>query len=193
VAELLLFHHSQGLTDGVRTFAGELRAAGHVVHVPDLYDGRTFGDLAEGIEHAERLGFGTIVERGRAAAEGLAGEIAYVGFSLGVLPAQALAQTRPGAVGAVLIHSCIPPSELGGAWPPEVPLQLHLMEGDEHALPPNEDLAAARELDRTVERAELFVYQGDRHLFADPSLPSYDAAAAALLKPRVLAFLAQLG
>jgi dienelactone hydrolase len=193
VSELLLFHHAQGLTDGVRTFAGELRAAGHVVHVPDLYDGRTFGALGDGIGHAERLGFATIIERGREAAERLPDDIVYVGFSIGVLPAQALAQTRPGARGAVLVHSFVPPSELGGGWPPEVPLQIHLMDRDEHVLPPNEDLAAARELDRTVEHAELFLYRGDRHLFADPSLPSYDAAAAAQLRRRVVAFLTELG
>jgi dienelactone hydrolase len=190
MAELLLFHHAQGLTDGVRAFAGELRAAGHVVHVPDLYDGRTFATRAEGVGHAREVGFETIVERGKAAAEGLPAQLVHGGFSLGVLPAQALVQTRPGARGALLMHGCVEPAELGGEWPRGVPAQVHMMDGDEEALPPNEDLAVARRLVAAVDGAELFLYPGDRHLFADASLPDdYDEAAAALLTRRVLAFL----
>jgi dienelactone hydrolase len=189
VAEVLLFHHAQGLTSGCLSFADELRAAGHVVHTPDLYDGNTFAELADGIAYADEVGFDTIIERGRLAAEGLPNEIVYGGFSLGVLPAQMLAQTRPGARAALLLHSCVPPSEFGGPWPPDVPVQIHLMDGDEHVLPPNEDLDAARQLDETVEGAQLFVYHGDRHLFADSSLPAYDERAATLLEERVLAFL----
>jgi dienelactone hydrolase len=189
VAELLLFHHAQGLTAGVRSFADELRAAGHVVHVPDLYDGRTFGALDDGVAYAEQIGFDTIIERGRRVADGLPSAIVYVGFSLGVLPAQMLAQTRPGARGAVLVHSCVAPSEFGGPWPQGVPLQMHMMDADEWALPPNEDLAAARRLDETVASAELFLYPGDRHIFADSSLLEYDERAATLLEERVLRFL----
>jgi dienelactone hydrolase len=189
MAEVLLFHHAQGLTAGCLSFADALRAAGHDVHAPDLYDGKTFADLADGMGYAELVGFDTIIERGRLAAGGLPGEIVYAGFSLGVLPAQMLAQTRAGAKGALLLHSCVPPSELGSPWPQGVPLQMHLMDADEWALPPNEDLAAARQLDQTVEGAELFVYPGDRHLFTDDSLPDYDESAATLLKRRVLSFL----
>ena len=189
MAELLLFHHAHGRTAGCLAFADELRAAGHVVHVPDLYGGRTFAELADGVGHAEQVGFDTIIERGRLAADGLPSDIVYAGFSLGVLPAQMLAQTRPGARGAVLLHSCVPPSEFGRPWPQGVPLQMHMMDADEWALPPNEDLDAARRLDETVESAELFVYPGDRHLFADNSLPGYDESAATLLKRRVLSFL----
>jgi dienelactone hydrolase len=189
MAELLLFHHAQGLTPGCRAFADELRAAGHVVHAPDLYDGKTFDDLAAGMGYADEVGFDAIIERGGRAAAGLPSELVYAGLSLGVLPAQMLAQTRPGARGALLLHSCVPPSEFGGQWPAGVPVQIHLMDADEHVLPPNEDLAAARELDETVEGAELFLYPGDRHLFSDSSLPDYDKAAATLLKERVLEFL----
>jgi dienelactone hydrolase len=187
VAEVLLFHHAQGLTAGVLSFADELRAAGHVVHAPDLYDGNTFADLNDGVGYAREVGFDTIGERGRLAAEGLPNEIVYAGFSLGAMPAQMLAQTRPGAKGALLFHGCVPPSEFGGPWPQGVPLQIHLMEADEWAL--EGDLDAARELDETVESAELFLYPGDRHLFADNSLPDYDESAATLLKQRVLSFL----
>jgi dienelactone hydrolase len=187
VAELLLFHHAQGLTAGCLSFADELRAAGHVVHAPDLYDGKTFADLDDGVGYAREVGFDTIGERGRLAAEGLPNEIVYAGFSLGAMPAQMLAQTRPDAKGALLFHGCVPPSEFGGPWPQGVPLQIHLMEADEWAL--EGDLDAARELDETVESAELFLYPGDRHLFADNSLPDYDESAATLLKQRVLSFL----
>jgi dienelactone hydrolase len=191
VAEVLIFHHAHGLTPGVLAFADELRAAGHVVRAPDLYEGQTFAELDDGLGYARQVGFDTILERGRLAAESLPNEIVYAGFSLGGMPAQMLAQTRPGAKGAVLLHSAMPPSEFGGEWPPGVPLQIHLMEQDEFAL--EGDLDAARELDATVESAELFVYPGDRHLFADSSLPDYDERAATLLKERVLGFLDNIG
>jgi dienelactone hydrolase len=188
MAEVLLFHHAHGLTPGCMAFAEQLRAAGHVVHAPDLYAGEIFADLTDGVRHAEdEIGFDTIIDRGRLVAEALAHEIVYAGFSLGVLPAQMLAQTRPGAEGALLFHSAIPPSEFGGSWPPLVPLQIHMMDADEFAL--GGDLDVARELAATVDGAELFLYSGDRHLFADSSLPDFDEAAAALLTRRVLSFL----
>jgi dienelactone hydrolase len=191
VADVLLFHHAQGLTPGVLSFADELRAAGHVVHAPDLYDGKTFPNLTEGVGYAKEVGFGTIGERGRLAAEGLPNELVYAGFSLGAMPAQELAQTRPGAKGAVLFQSCFPPEEFGGPWPEGVPVQIHIMEEDEWAL--EGDLDAARELDATVESAQLFLYPGDRHLFTDESLPEYDEAATTLVMQRVTSFLADVG
>jgi dienelactone hydrolase len=186
MAEILLFHHAQGQTAGFLGFADELRAAGHVVHAPDLYDGKTFSDLEQGVGYAQEVGFGTIIERGRLVAEDLPNELVYGGFSLGVLPAQMLAQTRPGARGALLISAAVPASEFGSSWPQGVPLQIHMMEDDELA---DEDLPAARELVQTIDGAELFLYPGDRHLFADNSLRDYDESAATLLKQRVLAFL----
>ena len=118
MAEILLFHHAQGQTPGFLAFADDLRAAGHVVHTPDLYDGNTYTDLEEGVGYAKRVGFDTILERGRLSAEGLPDGLVYAGFSLGVMPAQLLAQTRPGAKGALLFSAAIPPSEFGGPWPP---------------------------------------------------------------------------
>jgi dienelactone hydrolase len=186
MTEILLFHHAQGQTPGFLAFADELRAAGHVVHAPDLYDGRTFTDLDEGVGYAKEVGFGTIGERGRLAADGLPNELVYAGFSLGVMPAQELAQTRPGAKGALLFSAAFPASEFGGSWPAGVPLQIHMMEDDEWA---TEDLPAARELVEATGSAELFLYPGAGHLFADSSLPDYDESAATLLEERVLAFL----
>ena len=186
MAEILLFHHAQGETPGFRAFADELRGAGHTVHAPDLYEGETFATLDEGVGYAKEVGFDTILERSRLAAENLPNELVYAGFSLGVMGAQMLAQTRPGAKGALLFSAAIPASEFGGAWPPGVPLQIHMMEADEWAL---DDLPAARELVETIEGAELFLYPGDRHLFADNSLADYDEGAAKLLMQRVLGFL----
>jgi dienelactone hydrolase len=186
VAEVLLFHHAQGQTPGFVAFGDELRAAGHTVHTPDLYEGKTFDSLDEGVKHAREIGFGTISERAEEAAAGLPAGLVYAGFSLGVMPAQKLAQTRPGAKGALLFSAAFPASEFGGSWPQGVPLQIHMMEADEWAM---EDLPAARELVETVDGVELFLYPGDRHLFADNSLADYDKQATAQLKERVLAFL----
>jgi len=190
VAEVLLFHHAQGQTEGFLAFAAALRAVGHVVHTPDLYDGKTFAELGDGVGYAEQVGFDVIIQRGAAAAEGLPAEIVYAGFSLGVLPAQMLAQTRSGAKGALLMHACIPTSEFGTSWLDGVPLQIHMMDRDEWV---EDDLPVARDLVDTVENAELFLYPGDGHLFADSSLSDFDEGAAALLEERVLVFLEGVG
>ena len=190
--EVLLLHHAQGLTTGVRAFADELRRAGHTVHAPDLFDGRTFASLDQGIAYVGRLGFEQFQELGLQAAEKLPAELVYIGISLGVLPAQQLAQTRPGARGAVLLEACAPPSAFGSAWPAEVPVQVHGMAEDPYFAGEG-DLDNARALVDEADDAQLFVYPGDRHLFTDRSLPSYDAGAARLVTKRVRAFLAEQG
>ena len=186
MTEVVLFHHVQGLTEGVQSFAETLRRAGHTVHAPDLFDGRIFETLEEGMGFARDVGFGTLAERGVAAAEEIGPEVVYAGFSFGVLIAQRLAQTRPGARGALLMYSCVPVSEFGDAWPDGVPVQVHGKDGDPFF---DEDLEAARALVDSTDDAELYLYSGDEHLFADSSLSSYDAGAARLLTERVLAFL----
>ena len=192
MAEVLLFHHAHGLTNGVLDLAETLRRAGHTVHVPDLYDGQVFDDLDDGVAYAQKVGFGSIIERGRAASEGTPPELVYAGFSLGVLPAQMLAQSRPGAKGALLFHSCIPTSEFGGAWPQGVPVQIHGMDADEYFVDEG-DIDSARALVQATPNAELFLYSGSEHLFADESLSSYDEQAATLLTERVLRFLRDVG
>ena len=188
MAEVVLFHHAQGLTSGVLAFADELRRAGHTVHTPDVFEGRTYATVEEGIGFAKEVGFAEVFERGVRAAEELPPELVYAGFSLGAMPAQSLAQTRPGARGALLFDSCVPTSEFGSGWPDGVPVQVHGMDGDPFFAGEG-DIDAARALVDESEDAELFVYPGDQHLFADSSLASYDPEAAALLTQRVLEFL----
>lgn len=192
MAEVLLFHHAHGLTEGVVSFADGLRAAGHTVHTPDLYEGRTFDDLQDGLGYAQEVGFGTVLGHGVAAADGLPDRLVYAGFSLGVMPAQQLAQNRSGAAGALLLHACVPTSEFGDGWPAGVPVQVHGADADPFFVGEG-DVDAARALVAEAEDGELFLYPGEAHLFADPSLPSYDADAAALLTERVLGFLARTG
>ena len=182
MAEVVVFHHALGLTGWVRGFAARLRDAGHTAHTPDLYGGRTFETIPEGMAYSEELGGPlAIVDRGRAAVEPLPGEVVYVGFSLGVLPAQSLAQTRPGACGAVLCYAALPLGQWGDnwpeTWPEDVSLQLHILDGDE-------DHEIAQGLAATVPGAELFVYPGTEHYFAE-----HDEQAAGRLEERVLAFL----
>jgi dienelactone hydrolase len=187
---MLLFHHAQGQTTGFFAFADEVREAGHTVHAPDLYDGNTFGDLDEGVAYAKQVGFGEIARRGSAAAEELPADIVYAGFSLGVMPAQSLAQTRPGARGAILYSAAFPAAEFESPWPEGVPLQIHMMDRDPWA---EEDRPAAEALVEAVDDGELFLYPGSGHLFADSSLDDYDEPAAALLKDRTLTFLHRVG
>ena len=192
MAEVLLFHHAQGQTAGFHAFADELRSAGHTVHAPDLFDGRTFGSIDEGLAYVrEHGGFDEILERGVREAEGLPSELVYAGFSLGVVPAQKLAQTRTGARGALFFYSCLPVSEFG-TWPAEVPVQIHGMDADPFFVDEG-DIDAARALLEGAEDGELFLYPGDQHYFADSSLPSYDEGATKLLTQRVLSFLERIG
>jgi dienelactone hydrolase len=188
MAEVLLLHHAMGQTTGFQAFADELREAGHTVHTPDLFDGRTFASIEEGMAHAEELGFpDEILARAERAAAVLPAELVYAGFSLGVVAAQKLAQTRPGARGALFFYSCVP-MEFFGPWPADVPVQIHGMDADPFFVEEG-DLDAARAIVESTDRAELFLYPGNQHYFADSSLPSYDADAAALLMQRVLGFL----
>lgn len=184
MAEVVLFHHALGLTDGVHGIAEEVRRAGHEVHLPDLYDGRTFDDLEAGVGHAESIGMEAIAEAGARWVDDLPERLVYVGFSLGVLPAQRLAQTRAGAVGAVLCHSGLPLGVFADTWPDGVALQLHVMADD-----PWGDVDDVRDLATAVPGAELHLYPGDGHLFADAGRPEHDPDAAGLLLERMLAFL----
>jgi len=195
MAEVVLFHHVQGLTDGVLAFAEQLRVGGHIVHTPDLFDGERPTTIEKGVAFADSLG--TVVrDRANAAVADLPAGLVYGGFSMGAAAAQRLAQTRPGARGALLYESCIPlrGDWSFGPWPDGLRVQIHGMDKDPYfAL--EGDIDAARDLVATIgpELGELFIYPGDQHLFADSSLPSYDPDAAALVVRRSLDFLGRLG
>jgi len=196
MAEVVLFHHVQGLTDGVRAFAEGLRASGHTVHTPDLFSGDRPATVEDGVAYVQRIGDEALGNRASQVVASLPEGLVYAGFSWGAATAQRFAQTRPGARGALLYESCIPITGewAFGPWPDGVPVQIHGMDKDPiFAL--EGDIDAARELVETVgpELGQLFVYPGDRHLFADSSLPSYDADAAALVLQRSREFLDRLG
>ncbi len=186
MAHVLLFHHALGLTDGVTAFAEQLRVAGHHVTAPDLYAGRTYSTIEDGLVHAEELGFETVMARGAEEAERLPAALVYAGFSLGVMPAQRLAQQRPGARGALLYHGAVPLGAFGDRWPDGVPLQMHISADD-----PFDDLPVMEELAASTGQ-ELFTYPGDAHLFTDTSTAEHDPHAAQLVLERTLAFLARL-
>lgn len=194
MAEIVLFHHVLGLTPGIVALADDWRAAGHTVHTPDLYGGRTFDTIEAGFafsESPEAPNQDALVE---AAVAELPAGLVYAGISSGVMPAQRLAQTRPGAAGAILLEACVPITGdwAFGPWPDGVPVQIHGMDADQFFAAEG-DLDAARELVAAVPEAELFVYPGDQHLFEDRSLPSYDLTATALLTQRTLEFLGRVG
>lgn len=191
MAEILLLHHSLGLTKGIYAFADELGRAGHTVHVPDLFDGRSFTAIGDGMAYVQEIGFEEIINRGTRAASELPRDIVYAGFSLGVMSAQKLAQTREGARGALFFYSCVPTSMFGSAWPVDLPVQIHAMDGDPYFIEEG-DIEAARDLVASANHADLFLYPGDQHLFADSSLPSYDPDATRLLLNRVLEILRNL-
>ncbi len=190
MTDIVLFHHALGRTEGTERHASWLRDAGHVVHTPDLFEGRTFSSIDDGVAYAMATGFNTILERAHRAVEVLPTHVVYIGQSLGVVPAQALAQTRSGARGAVFLYSCVPVGEFG-SWPQDVPVQIHGM-GDDPYFRDEGDLAAAQELVSLARAGELFIYDGDQHYFADDTLPSFRPDADALVRERVLRFLASL-
>lgn len=190
MANVLLFHHALGLTPGMDAFADVLRDAGHTVTVPDFYEGQTFSTLEAGMAHAEIVGFDVVESLGVGLAERLPSDVVYIGFSLGVMPAQRLAQTRPGALGAVLVSACLPLGVYADSWPQTVPLQIHGME-DDPVFVAEGDLDAARNLVEAAAEGELVLYPGDGHFFADIGSPEYDADAAHSLTSRVLDLLAR--
>ncbi len=193
MTEVVLYHHSQGLTDGVKAFAEELRQAGHTVHTPDLYEGNTFDTIEDGMAYGKGIGFGKLLEAGVAYAQDLPENVVYAGFSMGVMPAQQLTQTRAGARGGLFYHSCLPVSEFSETWPAGVPVQIHGMDEDPWFAEEDGDLASAQALvAANPTDAELYLYPGKTHLFADSSLSDYDQEASILLIQRTLTFLSNL-
>lgn len=196
MADIALFHHVQGLTDGVREFAERLGDGGHTVHTPDLFDGTLPATIEDGVAHVNSVGEDALNERADEFMAKLPEAVVYAGFSWGGAVAQRFAQTRPGALGALLYESCYPITGdwAFGPWPDGVPVQIHGMEKDPF-FGLEGDIDSARELVEIVGpgHAQLFVYPGDRHLFTDSSLPSYDDEATALVLQRSRELLDRVG
>lgn len=191
MTDVVVFHHALGLTPGVIDFAEAIASAGHRVHTPDLFGGERFSEIEDGVAHAQSIGFDTVIQRGVAAVEALPPALVYIGFSLGVLPAQLLAQTRAGALGAVLVHSCVPHTEFSPTWPTGLPVDIHAMADDPYFVHDG-DLQAAQRLVASSATANLYLYPGDAHLFADSGARGFAPGAAGLLLTRVLALLSQV-
>lgn len=191
MAELILYHHVQGRTAGVEAFAERLREAGHEVTVPDLFAGATFDTIDEGVAHVGALGFENLVAAAEAVAEELPDRLVYAGFSLGAMSAHKLAQTRPGALGALLYHhGDVPIETFGETWPAGVDLQIHISEGDDYYEPEIVDEFVERA--GVVATAERFVYPGSTHLFTDSSVADYEPVTAAQVMERTLEFLERI-
>ncbi|MEN2745867.1 dienelactone hydrolase family protein [Sinomonas halotolerans] len=191
MADVLLFHHALGLSAGIAAFADTLERSGHSVTTPDLFEGRTFETIEDGVAYASGIGFNEVIARGERAAEDLPADLVYMGFSLGALPAQKLAQTRPGARGAVLFYACAPAEAFGGPWPAGLPLQVHGAEDDPLFMEEG-DVEAARAIAEQEPAAQLFLYPVSAHYFADPAQPGFDPTAAALATERTLDLLERL-
>ena len=185
MAEVVFFHHSGGLTAGVNAFADTLRAAGHTVHTPDLFEGRTFADVSDGVAYTESLGEATFARRAAAAVNNLPVEVVYGGASFGAARAAEQILSRRGAQSAFFLYGAVAPSWWDALWPDSVPAQAHQAEGD-----PWREAETEREFLAAVPKAELFVYPTAGHLFAEAGRPDYDAASAELATRRVLEFLA---
>jgi len=186
MAEILLLHHVLGLTDGVRALADRFRAAGHTVHTPDLFEGRTFDSIPAGMAHEEDdLGWDEMTARTRRAAADLPSELVYMGISMGVVYSHLLVQSRPGALGAVFLESATSLDDFGD-WPAGVPLQVHGHADDEFFGADGAD--NARALVAAAGDGDVFVYPGSTHLFVDDTLPTFDAEQTAEVVDRILAF-----
>jgi dienelactone hydrolase len=188
---VVLFHSAFGRTTGVLQTAQRLRLLGHTVHTPDLYDGEVFGpdDRMEAVRKIQEVGFDGVLARSAAAVSQLSSELVYAGYSNGAACAELLAATRPGAVGAILMHGPLPIRDLGWkSWPKTVPVQVHFAAQDPRRRA--EIVAAfAGRVQASGASFEICDYPGAGHLFADPDMPEYDPDAAEIMLTNVLRFL----
>jgi dienelactone hydrolase len=190
---VVLFHSVLGLRPAVQATAEVMREAGHEVHAPDLYDGKTFDDMDAATAFFQEIGGPReMVARTEAAVVGLPSDVAYVGFSNGGVSAEYLAATRPGARAAVLLHAALPLAGLGvTAWPAAVPVQVHYAEQDPWRTPDGVDALGAS-VKASGASFAFFEYPVAGHLFTDAGRPEYDRASSDLLHERVLDFLGHL-
>ena len=194
MAEVVMFHSVLGLRPGVLDAAERLRTAGHTVHTPDLFDGEIFDNLDDGMGKEEALGFREIVGRTEVAVAGLPAGLIFAGFSMGVVYAERLAASRPGALGAVLMHGAVPVDGLTEyfgieRWPEGVPVQVHYAVDDPWVEAEQEVVPLGDAVRGAGAEFEQYVYPGSGHLFADPDFFEYDRASSKAMWERVVAFL----
>lgn len=190
--EVVLLHSALGLRPAVHGWAAHLRAAGHRVHTPDIFDGEVFASVEEGLRKRDALGIPEIGRRTRAAVATLPAGLVFMGWSLGAVGAQVLAATRPGAKAAVLLHGIAPLPAIGvRQWPTGVPIQIHSADADPWVPEP---LVQAFEAAVTTAgvHAETWRYPGAAHMFDDPDLPGHSVEATALARERITRFLERL-
>ena len=189
MAHIVLFHHVLGLTPGVRALADAIRGTGHTVTTPDLFEGSTFAELADGLAHVGEIGDETLLRRAEAAADAIDDENrVFAGLSLGALPAQHLLQTRE-ALGGLLFHGFIDPAQLAGSWP-RCPIAVFAMDQDPFFVDDG-DLAVAQDWAERHDNLTIHLYPGHGHLFTESASPDHDAAVTRRLVDDVAGTLAQ--
>jgi len=191
--EVVVYHSAYGLRPAIIEFADKLRAAGHLVHTPDLYDGEVFCGRDDAIRKIQEVGFDELLKRAAAAVESLPHDLVYAGFSNGGACAELLAATRPRARGAILIHAPLMVRDLGWtAWPLNVPVQVHFADKDPIRNQAVIDALAVK-VRLSGSNFEQFDYDAPGRLFADPAFPAYNANAAEFMTRRVQEFLESVG
>ncbi|MEV5158156.1 dienelactone hydrolase family protein [Streptomyces sp. NPDC053728] len=187
---IMLFHSTYGLRPAVHASADRLRAAGHEVRVPDLFEGHTFETVEEGLAFKEEVGKDELLKRAVLAAAPYSDQgLVYAGFSFGASVAQTLALGDAKARGLLLLHGTSDIAE--NASVDELPVQLHVADPDPFE---SHDWLTSwyLQMQRTGADVEVYRYPGAGHLFTDPDLPDHDEDAAELAWKVSLGFLATL-
>ncbi|MEU2679727.1 dienelactone hydrolase family protein [Streptomyces sp. NPDC007107] len=187
---IMLFHSTYGLRPAVHASAERLRAAGHEVRVPDLFEGHTFETVEEGMAFKEQVGKDELLKRAVLAAAPYSDQgLVYAGFSFGASVAQTLALGDAKARGLLLLHGTSDIAE--NASVDELPVQLHVADPDAFESP---DWLNSwyLQMQRTGADVEIYRYPGAGHLYTDPELPDFDQDAAELTWKVALGFLATL-
>lgn len=198
MAQIVLFHSAYGLRPAVHAAAERLRAAGHQVTTPDLYDGRTFDTVEEGMAYKDEITQNELLRRAigavaplltpAAGATAPADGLVYAGFSLGGALAQNLALADEHAKGLLLLHGT---SDIRDDAATGIPVQLHVAEPD--PFEPEDWLNAwYLRMRKAGADVEVHRYRGAGHVFTDPDLPDHDAEAAERTWAVALDFLAEL-
>ncbi|MER7174716.1 dienelactone hydrolase family protein [Streptomyces mesophilus] len=187
---IMLFHSVYGLRPAVHQAAGRLRAAGHEVQVPDLYDGKTAESVEDAMKIKDEIGKDELLRRAVAASAPYSESgLVYAGFSLGAALAQNVALADDKARGLLLLHGTSDIADDASA--DDLPVQLHVADPDAFE-PEDWQNAWYLRMRRAGADVEVFRYRGAGHLYTDPDLPDYDAEAADATWKTALGFLETL-